>query len=393
MLKRNSLILQPYCSPSTSDAWWWLQQDSDFGEVAFHVLMTLLDPEVRLYPMHSLLLSCVVLALLVDGGCIVLWNLQRINGTEWKLSFSSMCLSSFRTTAWCLSLFHSTAMSSPSWRKFNRKSKNCNRRIKQPAPSAYAAAPMPPPPLSALPAREGNTHPRPHHMEDEQLHTKRRHVADGRLPAIDMDGDMQVEEKKEDKEERDVQCELEHRFSHAAPFLSWYAPHSQPDVQWKAMEPKSPRLALLARRFLSIPLTSALSERVCSRFGHVISKQSSTIDSTIAAQIMFLRDNEHLLNSVDPFYPTSWYISPITTFASRYGWESDWLIVFIFIHDDITVYKTYITLTRPFMSSDIPNLPDFPGFCRPLWQSLFHSQMLSVIALTSQIYIFQTQTV
>ena len=80
-------------------------------------------------------------------------------------------------------------------------------------------------------------------------------------------------------------------------------PQSQPNVQWKALEPEFPRLALLARRFLSISPTSAPSERVWSRFGRVISKQSSTIDSTIAAQIMFLRDNQHLLKSVNPFDP------------------------------------------------------------------------------------------
>ena len=124
-------------------------------------------------------------------------------------------------------------------------------------------------------------------------------------PAIDMDGEMQVEEKKEVKEERDVQWELAHWFSHDAPFLPWYAPQSQPDVQWKALESEFPRLALLARRFLSISPTSAPSERVWSRFGRVISKQSSTIDSTIAAQIMFLRDNEDLLKSIHPFNPNS----------------------------------------------------------------------------------------
>ena len=168
----------------------------------------------------------------------------------------------------------------------------------------YAAAEMHPSPPSRLPARYGNNHPHPD-MQDERPQKERRGV-DGPHPAIDMDGDMQVEEKKEVKEERDVQWELAHWFNPAAPFLPWYAPQSQPDVQWKALDSEFPRLALLARRFLSIPPTSASSERVWSRFGHVVSKQSSTIDSTIAAQIMFLRDNEQLLKSVDPFDPSSW---------------------------------------------------------------------------------------
>ena len=166
--------------------------------------------------------------------------------------------------------------------------------------------PLPVPP-AAWPAHNVLNHSRPPDLQVEQLqpHKKRRHIDHGRPPAIDMDGEMQVEEKKEVKEERDVQWELSHWFSHAAPFLPWYAPQSQPDVQWKALEPEFPRLALLARRFLSIPPTSAPSERVWSRFGRVISKQSSTIDSTIAAQIMFLRDNEHLLKSIHPFDPNS----------------------------------------------------------------------------------------
>ena len=152
-------------------------------------------------------------------------------------------------------------------------------------------------------------------MQDEQPDKKRRHVLDRASAAaaaasahghaIDMDGDMQVEERKEVKEERGVQWELAHWFNPAAPFLPWYAPQSKPDVQWKALEPEFPRLDLLARRFLSISQTSAPSERVWSRFGRVVSKQSSTIDSTIAAQFLFLRDNERLLTTVNPFDPAS----------------------------------------------------------------------------------------
>ena len=65
-------------------------------------------------------------ALLVYGVSIALWNLQLINGTEWKFSFSNMCRSPFRTVAYCLSLFHSMAMSSQSWRNCNMKSENCS---------------------------------------------------------------------------------------------------------------------------------------------------------------------------------------------------------------------------------------------------------------------------
>ena len=172
--------------------------------------------------------------------------------------------------------------------------------------------------LPACTAQRWVNHPPPD-LQVEQLSRRRKEdiSTTARPPAIDMDGAMQVEEKKEVKEERDVQWELAHWFSPAAPFLPWYAPQSQPDVQWKVLEPEFPRLALLARRFLSIPPTSAPSERVWSRFGRVISKQSSTIDSTIAAQIMFLRDNEHLLKHVNPFDPNSWFLYPWCDF----GWN------------------------------------------------------------------------
>ena len=156
-----------------------------------------------------------------------------------------------------------------------------------------------------------SNHPLPD-VQGEQPQKKRIHV-DGLPPVIDMDGDMQIEERNEVKEERDVQWELTHWFSHAAPFLPWYAPQSQVDVQWKALEPEFPRLALLARRFLSIPPTSAPSKPVWSRFGRVISKQSSTIDSTIAAQIMFMRDNEDLLKSVDPLILTRKTLHSVVT--------------------------------------------------------------------------------
>ena len=191
------------------------------------------------------------------------------------------------------------------------------KEMKYPAPATDSAHDLVIPSPATPSAGDGHNHPPPD-MQDEQPQRKRIHVLD-RAPAaahaIDMDGAMQVEERKEATEERGVQWELAQWFIPAAPFLPWYAPQSQPDVQRKVLEPEFPRLALLDRRFLSIPPTSAPSERVWSRFGRVVSKQSSTIDSTIAAQIMFLPDNERLLTSVDPFDPASWFLfSPITVF-------------------------------------------------------------------------------
>jgi hypothetical protein len=78
----------------------------------------------------------------------------------------------------------------------------------------------------------------------------------------------------------------------------WDNADSQPGIQWSKLYLTFPRLSMLARRFLCILPSSAPSERVWSGFGHIIDKNSSTIDSTLAAQIMFLRANKDMLESI-----------------------------------------------------------------------------------------------
>ena len=80
--------------------------------------------------------------------------------------------------------------------------------------------------------------------------------------------------------------------------LMWDNADSQPSIQWSKLYLTFPRLSMLARRFLCILPSSAPSERVWSGFGHIIDKNSSTIDSTLAAQIMFLRANKDMLESI-----------------------------------------------------------------------------------------------
>jgi hypothetical protein len=139
------------------------------------------------------------------------------------------------------------------------------------------AAPLPPPPPPPPPAPP--LHPPPPH------------------PLLDMDGGMEFKEVKE--EIHDVQWELRNWFSPAqTEQLKWSEPQSQPSVKWKEDEKKFPRLSLLARRFLCILPTSAPSERVWSGFGHIITSHSSTIDSTTAAQKMYLKHNHDLLDQV-----------------------------------------------------------------------------------------------
>jgi hypothetical protein len=115
----------------------------------------------------------------------------------------------------------------------------------------------------------------------------------GKIPAV---------KKKEEKHEHDLQWELEHWFTDAE-FQSWDDKESDPLQQWKLLQSDFPRLAMLSRRFLCAMPTSAPSERVWSRFGHVVSKLSSTIDSDIAAQIMFMRYNFDFVKQVEAFHP------------------------------------------------------------------------------------------
>ena len=138
---------------------------------------------------------------------------------------------------------------------------------------------LPPPAAAAAPAASGRAHN--HKM------------------AVDMDGE-QEEEKFENEDDHDIHWEIEAWFdrAHGARFLMWDNNESQPRVQWPQLQLTFPRLSLLARRFLCILPSSAPSERVWSGFGHIIDKTSTTIDSTLAAQIMFLRANQDLLDRI-----------------------------------------------------------------------------------------------
>ena len=115
--------------------------------------------------------------------------------------------------------------------------------------------------------------------------------------AIDMDGDQRPEDKKQEEKDQSIVSEAVNWFDplHGARFMLWRDAESQPAAQWRQLEKQFRRLAKLARRFLCVLPTSAPSERVWSGFGHVITKNSSTIDSTLAAKIMFLRHNKDML--------------------------------------------------------------------------------------------------
>lgn len=159
--------------------------------------------------------------------------------------------------------------------------------------------PPPPPPHSSESAGEAaSKHPHPDIKEERPA--KRLAVPVVPAPALPhflgiMDDGIEAEEKKEEGE-HDVQWEIDNWFSPAAPRLRFA--DNPPEVTWPSLAPTFPRLALLARRFLCILPTSAPSERVWSGFGHVITKESSNIDSEFAIRNMFLRYNPDLIDSV-----------------------------------------------------------------------------------------------
>lgn len=69
------------------------------------------------------------------------------------------------------------------------------------------------------------------------------------------------------------------------PLLDW----------WKSHETVFPRLAKVARRFLSCQATSAASERVFSRSGGIATKTRNRLSGSTLQMLTFLKDNKDLM--------------------------------------------------------------------------------------------------
>ena len=67
--------------------------------------------------------------------------------------------------------------------------------------------------------------------------------------------------------------------------------YENPLTWWKAHEKQLPHLAVLSRKWLCIPATSAPSERVFSVAGLTISKKRAALTGDHAATLIFLRDS------------------------------------------------------------------------------------------------------
>ena len=151
---------------------------------------------------------------------------------------------------------------------------------------ANAPAP-PPPPAAAAPARAAAP-PVPAASASAG--------APAFLSGLDMDVGVDVKTEAKAEEKRGIEQEIEDWLSPAAEALAWKL--NPPEKSWPSLEMKVPRIALLAKRFLSIMTTSAPSERVWSGFGNLISAKSSQLDSERAAMVMFLRHNRQLAKQV-----------------------------------------------------------------------------------------------
>ena len=65
---------------------------------------------------------------------------------------------------------------------------------------------------------------------------------------------------------------------------------------WAANESQSPELAQLAKEFLTIPATSAPSERVWLRAARVIRAKRSRLNPDVTARMMFAQDNSEIIH-------------------------------------------------------------------------------------------------
>ena len=71
--------------------------------------------------------------------------------------------------------------------------------------------------------------------------------------------------------------------------------YNNPLVMWADNEETYPELAELAKAFLSIPATSAPSEKVWSRAANVISTKRARLGENVLSGIMFVKENLHVL--------------------------------------------------------------------------------------------------
>ena len=85
--------------------------------------------------------------------------------------------------------------------------------------------------------------------------------------------------------------------------LNWYmrlqqiATTRDPLKWWNENASSFPILGVLAVRYLAIPATSAPSERLWSIASQIITDARSQLDSTLVADMIFLKENGHVMSN------------------------------------------------------------------------------------------------
>jgi hypothetical protein len=171
--------------------------------------------------------------------------------------------------------------------------------LKVPAPPAPAPAAVAGGVAAAAPAAAAAV------AAEAKVHPHRVPAADHPrmpVPHLDMDAGVKVNDfEMEDKKLLDIQKEMREWFlDEKEGGLSWSV---KPENAWRKIETTFPLLAMLARRFLAILPTSASSERVWSGLGRIIGPQSTTIDSALATELMYLRYNSQIRAAISPSLP------------------------------------------------------------------------------------------
>lgn len=66
----------------------------------------------------------------------------------------------------------------------------------------------------------------------------------------------------------------------------------EPLVWWRQKEPRFPRVARLAKKYLALPASSAPSERIFSKMNAVVDKRRASLDPDRVERIVFIKQNK-----------------------------------------------------------------------------------------------------
>ena len=87
-------------------------------------------------------------------------------------------------------------------------------------------------------------------------------------------------------------------------FLTGTNEFSDPLMWWESSKNMYPALSVLSQRFLSIPATSAPSERLWSLASRIVTIRRARLDLTVIGNLMFSKENCMIMSK--HFYNITW---------------------------------------------------------------------------------------